>query len=171
MPRITRRFSVNDGYNVGDFLHYGFDNVAAAELLLKTNARYFDAAGYLAHLGLELILKAWHLHAFDQFEEGHDLSDLWGKLQQHDQKLALDEESSIALGRINKYFTLRYPGPAIQEIGSDDLNGLLKLQKDICFQMPEKMHKTMDKLTWGKKGGRILMEKSIVGLGEQKQGE
>lgn len=56
--RPPRKFKISDGYSVGDFLHYRFDNIAAAELLLGTNARYFDSGGYLAHLGLELLLKA-----------------------------------------------------------------------------------------------------------------
>ncbi len=153
-------FSVTHGYNVGYFLHYGFDNIAAADLLFKSNARYFDSAGYLAHLGMELILKAWHLHEFEQFEKGHDLLMLWNKLKRHDSDLSLEKESLVALQEIDKYFTLRYPDPdKPQEIGNDELPSILTLQTSICSQMPEEMQEIINSLTGEKKGGRILMEK------------
>jgi len=158
-PRI---FKVSDGYNVGDFLHYGFDNVAAAELLLKTNARYFDSGAYLAHLGLELLLKAWHLHVFGEFKEGHLIDDLWKKLMQHDNKLHLDKKSSELLTKIDTYSTLRYPNPAMpQEIGDDDLPGILKLQAAIYSRMPMEMHNIIAALSGVRKGGRVLMEKPV----------
>ena len=163
--RIRKTFSVTDGYSVADFLHYGFDNVAAAELLFKANARYFDSAGYLAHLGLELLLKAWHLHTFGHFEEGHHLSGLWSKLRQHDSKLCIDNAKTETLEKIDQYFTLRYPNPAMpQEIDSDDLLAILSLQSAICSQMPPKMQSIINSLTGDKKGGRVLMEKRIDGL-------
>ncbi len=160
--RARRQFKVGDGYSVGDFLRYGFDNVAAAELLLKTNARYFDSGGYLAHLGLELLLKAWHLHVFGEFEEEHRIGQLWQKLVQHDNELYLDKENSEALKKIGTYFTLRYPNPAMpQEIGDEDLPGILKLEAAICSQMPVKMHSIIAALSGVIKGGRVLMEKPI----------
>ena len=158
-PRI---FRVSDGYRVNDFLHYGFDNLSAAELLFNTNARYFDSAGYLVHLGIELILKAWHLYAFEQFEEGHHLPKLWETLQQDDKQLHLDDESTQVLSTLDEYFTLRYPNPPMPlEIGSDDLPRVLKLQRDICSQMPKEMHEILGALSAVSKGGRTLMEKPI----------
>jgi HEPN domain-containing protein len=160
--RKPKKFKVSDGYSVGDFLHYGFDNVAAAELLLKTNARYFDSGGYLAHLGLELLLKAWHLHVFGEFEGGHLIDELWKKLVEYDKKLHLDKKSAESLIRIDAYFSLRYPKPAMpQEIGDDDLPGILKLQAVICAQMPVEMHNIIATLSGVRKGGRVLMEKPV----------
>lgn len=160
--KSSRIFSQIDGYSVGDFLHYGFDNLDAAELLLKNNARYFDSAGYLAHLGVEHLLKAWHLHSFGQFKEGHSLKNLWSTLQQHDTTLQLDSEAYETLRRIDTYFSLRYPNPAqSQEIGDDDLPAILRLEPAICSQMPPAMHHVMNALSGVRKGGRLLMEKPI----------
>jgi hypothetical protein len=44
-------YTVADGVSVPDLLHFGLDHISAAQTLLKSNARHFDSAGYLTHLG------------------------------------------------------------------------------------------------------------------------
>jgi HEPN domain-containing protein len=77
---VAHMYTVADGVAVPDLLHFGFDHISAAQALLKSNARHFDSAGYLAHLGFELLLKAWHLHEFTEFPNTHSLNNLWQKL-------------------------------------------------------------------------------------------
>jgi HEPN domain-containing protein len=159
---MPRTFRVSDGYSIADFLHYGLDNIAAAKLLLKTNARYFDSAGYLAHLGIELLLKAWHLHVFGQFEEGHKITVLWRQLQAQDQSLNLEPKHMEILNKIDSYFALRYPNPALpQEIGDEDLDDLLALENALGNQMPDELYDVVGKLSPVRKGGRVLMERPI----------
>ncbi len=73
---MARRFTQKDGLLPEDLVHCGLDHLAAAEALFATNASHFDSAGYLAHIGVELLLKGWHLQVFGEFEGIHNLHTL-----------------------------------------------------------------------------------------------
>ncbi len=73
-------YTAEEGYTVEDLLHFGYSHVDAAKLLFKADPVFYDSAGYLMHLGIELVLKAWHLYSFGQFDNTHDLV----KLADHD---------------------------------------------------------------------------------------
>lgn len=158
----AKMFKATGGYDVASLLHYGFDNLAAAELLLRSNARYFDSAGYLAQLGIELLLKAWHLHLYGQFENNHNLEELWRKLKETGPVPSMTQKELSLLKTIDSFYKLRYPNPSLpQEIGSDDLEGILRIEAKICTQMPKEMHRIIDKLNGVNKGGRILAEREV----------
>jgi hypothetical protein len=53
----TRKmFSRSDGYTEQDLLQSATDHLASARRLFEGGPRCFDSAGYLSHLGIELIL-------------------------------------------------------------------------------------------------------------------
>lgn len=74
-PEMFRR---KDVYEAVDLLAYAKDHYAAARLLFGQNRglHYYDSAAYLAHLAIELLLKAVSLHLSDQFQGLHDLERL-----------------------------------------------------------------------------------------------
>ena len=55
---MTNKFSKEDGYLESDFLHFGYDHIdTALSLMNDDNSDSYDSAGYLLHLGFELLLK------------------------------------------------------------------------------------------------------------------
>jgi HEPN domain-containing protein len=117
---VARTFTAADGLTVADLLHFGFDHTASAEALIIRNARHYDSAGYLAHLGIECLLKAWHLHEFGQYQGIHRLEPLWKGLRQHVGVRQLSKKDLKTLGALDSYAELRYPNlNNALEIGSD----------------------------------------------------
>jgi hypothetical protein len=75
-------FTKEQGYNPQDLIHYALDHFNVAENLFKTNPSYYDSAGYLVHMGFELLLKAWHLEGFGKFLGIHSLSKLVNQIKE-----------------------------------------------------------------------------------------
>jgi len=53
----------------------------AQELFAFADPHLFFSAGYLGHLCIELYLKAWQLHHFDEFDAIANLTQLWARLE------------------------------------------------------------------------------------------
>jgi len=162
-PHVFKR---TDGFEPEDFIHSGIDHVNAAESLFKASPSFFDSAGYLVHMGFELILKAWHLEAFGEFCGIHSLQDLAQQLQKKGQKkgqkLNLLKEETEALEIADKYGELRYPNPKKGvEVGSDDWNKLDALLNRIWEQTPTAFDGYFQSIDPTRKGGRVLMERKI----------
>src|SRR5436190_23698313 len=66
-----RVFLRSDGYTERDLLQSATDHLASARRLFEGGPRCFDSAGYLSHLGIELILKAFLLHRDGEFPGEH----------------------------------------------------------------------------------------------------
>jgi HEPN domain-containing protein len=73
---IKKTYTRKDGFSEIELLHSAVDHLASAKILFDTNARCFDSAGYLSHLGIELIFKALLLNKSDQFPPEHSLAKL-----------------------------------------------------------------------------------------------
>jgi HEPN domain-containing protein len=88
------------------------DHLEAAKELCQLSGhlewKYLHSAGYLSHLGIELLLKACHLHFFDRFESEHNLKKLYRPLKKKGIKLS--HENKQWLNKLTDYFYLRYPG-------------------------------------------------------------
>ncbi len=158
-PRVFKR---TDGFEPKDFIHSGLDHVNAAESLFKTSSSFLDSAGYLVHMGFELILKAWHLEAFGEFCGVHSLQDLAQQLRDKGQTLNLSEEENEALTIADEYGELRYPNPRKGvEVGSDDWEKLDALLNRIWEQTPSTFDGYFQSIDPARKGGRVLMERKI----------
>lgn len=156
-------YSAKDNYTVEDLLHFGYGHLDTARALFDDDPAFLDSAGYLAHLGAELLLKAWHLAWFGQFDNTHDLIGLFNALKKKDSALDIGTENEEFLTALDKFYLLRYPrrkdGPV--EVGSNHLNQLDALLDELWRQFPKELIETYEKIDRTKKGGRVLMRKKI----------
>jgi len=156
---MARTFTEADGYSVRDLLHFGVDHLESARILFSQGANCLDSAGYLSHLGLELLLKAWHLHQFKAFEDKHNLLVLYGSLKPHLDGPPFSREQEELLQRLDTYYELRYPRQHDPiETGSDDWLPIEKLLDTLWDQMPKELSSVLFEIAPNKKGGRVLME-------------
>ena len=156
-------YTAKDGYTIEDLLHFGYGHVDAAHTLFEDDPAFLDSAGYLAHLGVELLLKAWHLLWFGQFDNTHDLVALFECLKKKDSKLSIGSDSEAFLKELDKFYLLRYPRrkDGAVEVGSDQLKQLDALLDGLWKAMPKELVETYEKIDRTRKGGRILMKKKI----------
>ena len=158
-PRVFKR---TDGFEPRDFIHSGLDHVNAAESLFKANASFFDSAGYLVHMGFELLLKAWHLEVFGEFCGIHSLRDLVQQLREKGQELNLSEEENDVLEIADTYGELRYPNPKQGvEVGTDDWEKIDALLNRIWEQTPNTFDGYFQSIDPTRKGRRVLMRRKI----------
>ena len=104
---MARTFGIKDGLVPSDFLHAALDHIAAAQALFTTNPSHYDSAGYLAHIGVELLLKAWLLEAAGQFEGIHSLQTLYTQLTQKHQAPKLEAQQTAVLRMLDQFEQLR----------------------------------------------------------------
>jgi len=155
-PRV---FTKND-YKPADLLQAGLDHLKAAEVLLNLNPEVFDSAGYLAHMGLELMLKSWILHSLGSFTGIHTLEELVKVMQCQSCKLSLTERELQTLKYLKLFEELRYPSiknPV--EIGNEDVDLIYEVANAIWQQMPDQLVKEYEQIPPGNKGGRVFMER------------
>jgi hypothetical protein len=116
----------------------------------------------LAHIGIELLLKAWHLQVFVSFPGIHSLVDLWNEIDMRTSPRQLRPRSIRALELLDQYEQLRYPrANSPIEIGSEDFPKVKGLVESLYLRMPQEMleaHNNIDVLS---KGGRLLMKRPI----------
>jgi len=77
--RSKRHFFTGDEYQVVDLLQAAIDHLASAKALFERGPRCYDSAGYLAHLGFELIFKAVLLQTACRFPDTHSFSTLFSE--------------------------------------------------------------------------------------------
>jgi HEPN domain-containing protein len=162
---MARQFTAADGLVTADMIHCGLDHLTAAQLLFESDAAHFDAAGYLSHMGVELLLKGWLLEVAGGFGATHDLGLLYATLREADHVGDLPEASASTLGLLNEFGELRYPNrnkPV--EIGQDHWEAIALLASDLCNAMPDAITEALAKIDPTKKAGRVLMKRRI---GEQ----
>ena len=154
-------YTIQDGYTVEDLLHFGYGHVDAARALFEDAPAFLDSAGYLAHLGVELLLKAWHLAWFGKFDNTHDLVELFNELKEIDASLNIGADNEKFLSQLDEFYLLRYPrrkkGPV--EIGSEHLEHLDVLLDALWGSMPTELVGIYEGIDRTKKGGRVLMKK------------
>jgi len=153
----------NDGVVAADFLHAGRDHMTAAKLLFESDdPSHFDSAGYLAHMAVELLLKAWLLEVAGEFEGIHNLQALYDVLQKKYGVSPLDDDQQGVLRILDQFEQLRYPNPKRPtEIGDEDLPRTEALVEHLCRSMPKTIPNALEKIEPGRKGGRVLMRKKI----------
>jgi len=161
-PSRRREYTAADGLRVDDLLQYGLDHISTAEHLLKQSASYYDGAGYLAHMGFELLLKAWLLHQNGSFPATHKLVHLIAALKQANPAFTFTKAVWNTLPILELYEKLRYPDRSLpMEVGSDQWPAIKTLSDELWSQMPSELKAIADSLDPLQKGGRILMKKKI----------
>jgi len=158
---ILKKYTRQDGFSEIELLHSSIDHLASAKSLFNTNPRCFDSAGYLSHLGIELILKALLLNKCAQFPNEHSLVKLSRLIS--DQKVALNytKDHERTLKTLDEFYELRYPknlNPI--EIGQEDWTAIESFFEHLIFLFPDQIQQELRQLDcYSKKGNRILMVK------------
>jgi HEPN domain-containing protein len=159
---MARNFTTADGLVPIDLLQSSVDHLKAAQKLFDSSASFFDSAGYLVHLAIELMLKAWLLQCAGQFEALHLLRELHALLVREHGAQILSAEESNTLTLLDRYSDLRYPNrddPV--EVGNQSLQGIDNLFDAIFNQLPQELLDAFAALNPLEKGGRVLMKRKI----------
>ena len=61
-PRI---FTPTDGLLPVDLAHCGLDHLTSAQKLFNSGPSHYDSAGYLAHIGIELLVRSGTILVFE----------------------------------------------------------------------------------------------------------
>ncbi len=119
----SRDVLTSDEYRVVDLLHAAIDHLGSAKLLFEHNPRCYDSAGYLAHLGFELIFKAVLLQTACRFPKTHSFGTLLSEMKSAGVVLPFDASQQSLLDKFEEFKELRYPilkGLPSIEIGNQD---------------------------------------------------
>jgi len=157
---MKKPFTKNSGYSEQNLLHAAIDHLAAAKYLFEKHHRFFDSAGYLSHLGIELFLKSVLIYHTAKFPKEHSLIELYNQLERQGIDITLNNDQIKILSELDKFFNLRYPQPNKPiEIGEEDWNTIKKLFYVLLNQMPREFQQYLNNVNHKEKSGRILMRK------------
>jgi len=163
MCRLFKRnktFKISDGFEPTDLLKYARDHLASAKLLFGRNPLCYDSAGYLAHLGLELMLKSILLELNGEFPAEHNLKLLYNLAKKAGAHLIEKKEEKLLI-KINQFFYLRYANPQNPiEIGDDDWKMIEKIFFTLLSNFPNNIMSELDNSNYYEKGSRILFRKA-----------
>ena len=153
-------FRRSDGYTETSLAEAARDHMRASLILFEKGPFYYDSAGYLAHLAIELLFKVMLLYVHDKFPRKHDLQFLLKLLRQDIPELEVTKAGECAISLVNEFKELRYPKPKEPvEIGSDDVVLITNLYSTLWEFIPENLRPTVDSTDELRKGGRVLMRK------------
>ena len=162
---MTKRklFRATDGYSAADMLRYARDHFSAAQHLYRARFEYFDSAAYLAHLAVEILLKACLLHLSGAFSDTHILRDLVKDIRNAGGRFDLANSDEMALYLLDYFAASRYPVPAAPvQVGSADLATISAFWNHCVSQLPADLVAAYEGLPAGVKGGRQLMVKNAA---------
>ena len=134
--------------------------MTSAKILFKEGAPCFDSAGYLCHIGIELILKAILINKTGEFDNEHSLVKLSNQVRKQNVELEYSKDQNRTLEKVNSFYDLRYPKELSPvEIGSDDWDYIENLYEFLFYVLPDDIQEQVKKIDRGVKGGRITMKK------------
>ena len=177
MPR--RAFTEAQGYRPIDLLHAATDHLFAANFLFSSGEffrligildvdleapRCLDSAGYLSHLGIELLLKTLLLCITGRFRDEHSLITLLRTLEVNGVKFALNEEQIATVKQLDQFYNLRYPQAAgSPSVGDLDWPAIHSLSSALLEHLPGDLQRDLLNLDRTEKFGRVLMRKTKGG--------
>jgi hypothetical protein len=155
-----RQFTRQDGFSELGLLHSAADHIGSAKVLFDRNPRCFDSAGYLYHLGIELVLKAMLLNKCDNFPDEHSLVKLSKFIEKQGVKMNYGKNHFGTITMLDKFNELRYPSPSNPiEIGDDDLRRAEELFGFLFYMLPGQIQGELKHIDHSRKGNRILMNR------------
>jgi HEPN domain-containing protein len=156
MKKLTRQ----DGFSEGELLHWATDHLVSAKILFDANHRCFDSAGYLSHLGTELVLKAILLNHSNEFPNKHSLAELSDLIVKNGVNLNYTRGHEEILKTLDVFYELRYPKTVNPiEIGDDDWSNIEALFEHLIFILPDEIQQALRQINHTEKGNRILMRR------------
>jgi hypothetical protein len=174
-------FTKEQGYRPIDLLHAAIDHLFSANALfsmgdyfyilniedIDTEApRCLDSDGYLSHLGIELLLKAFLLFFKGEFPREHSLLRLLKSIWSKGIALTVEGEDLVIINMLDEFFELRYPnpqGPGVPSIGDLDWPKIHRLTSLLLEQLPPELKSDLLQLDRTKKFGRQVMKKPKEG--------
>jgi HEPN domain-containing protein len=159
--RPRRVFKIAEGYSSSDLAQFGWDHLHAARILFQTGGiPCLDSAGYLAQLGLELLLKALLLEVNGGFPEEHSLKELWRMVQNEHPGLQLQQAHADVFPILDRYYQLRYPSPkTLPGISSGDWEIIKDIAEFIRAEFSPSLQEVGDSQRSTKKGGRDIIRR------------
>lgn len=160
---MTKQYKAEDGYRVADLLIGSADHLSAARALYEDDCpEHLDSAGYLAHLGVELLLKAFLLHRNSSFPETHGLADLCGMVAADTPAVKMRKSDSpyrdLVLS-LDKCYELRYPNPkGNQGISRGDWKAVKLLVDRLREALPKELTEVFDHPERREKFGRTVTQ-------------
>jgi len=153
-------FKASDGFNSEDLIKCALDHLVSAKFLFKESPLCYDSAGYLAHLGLELMLKSILLKLNGEFPATHNLKTLYNLVKKSG-GCSIKKDEEKALSKINDFFSLRYTNPKNPiEIGSDDWEIIEQSFFNLLNNFPHDFLSKLDDSDHYEKANRILFVKA-----------
>ena len=154
------KYNIENGYLPEDILQSAFHHYEAAKLLLERSPDYFDSGGYMLHLSIELMFKAWILNEQKEFDSTHSLQNLRQVLIESGEKLPFTKQENKVLTHLDGLYELRYPNRnQPTEIGSEEIQLVEPIVEKIWQSLSESLVIAFNKIPPGSKGGRIYMRK------------
>ena len=158
-----KRVYTKADYTEEDLLQYGLDHLNAAKKLFDLSGRqqwdYIISATYLSHLGVELLLKACHLHLFKSFKGTHDLKELFRPLEKQGIKLSKENKEWLNKG-LKHAVEARYPDQGLgPDIGTEQWNKTASLIEELKNALPREIQKQLaflERYRSNVRSGRVL---------------
>lgn len=155
-----RQFTREDGFSELILLQTAADHIMSAKVLFRQHTRCFDSAGYLCHLGMELVLKATLLNICNEFPNEHSLIKLDKQIQKKSAMMNYEKDHLNTMTMLDGYNKLRYPNPSNPiEVGDDDLEKIENLFNFLIWKLPERIQDELKQLNHSIKNNRVLMMK------------
>jgi HEPN domain-containing protein len=159
-----KMYTAKEGFKTIDLLHFGLDHIKAARLLFEASYETFDSAGHLAHLGIELLLKAILLDSNGEFPNQHSLLKLVEAIRVHRPGFLTGGDLETILKHLDPFVVLRYPdAKGSKSVGDEDWDQIKRLRDATIAEMPQGLRDEIRRIDPTKKGGRTLMELPKVG--------
>ena len=167
---MARVFTKDDGLIPVDLVHCALDHLSAAQALFNSSPDHYDSAGYLAHIGVEMLLKGWLLEVSGSFKGTHNIKELYNNLIESGVAQELDDNNISILNILDGYGKLRYPNlNAPIEVGDKDWIGINNVIKIMCRSLPPEIEEELSKINQSdkhepvRKAGRVLIRKTKNG--------
>lgn len=169
VPLTPRVYTLDQGYQPVDLLTYARGHLRAAEVLFGFDPHCFDSAGYIAHLSIELLIKAATLNAAGHFSGGPDLFKLLEEAPTAGVLLGVSPAEKGTLFLLYRFQEGRYPMPKDPvQIGNPDLSPIQHLGDHFLEQLDPPLRDGFLNRDPLQKGGRILMGKDREDTGKNR---
>jgi HEPN domain-containing protein len=168
-----KRFSRADGYSETDLLVSSRDHLLSALLFFEKGSLYgLDSAGYLAHLSIELLLKATLLFLREEFPESHDLGHLLDRVEAAGLRLRIPAAQEELVNRLKTFYGLRYPSPTTPvSISAPDAPLVAKAWDSLWDQLPMRLRKKMPEFYKPGKDGTFRKGDRVIMIRKKEPGD
>ncbi len=154
---MTTTYKLSDGYTQFDLVQAARDHLFSAATLFEGDVRGLDSAGYLAHLGIELLLKALLLGATGEFPDKHSLLKLVESVKIALPGFTIPPPYPDVLPVLDRYYRLRYPDHSLPGLSQGDWPVIKEIVDALEAHLPESIRRAAHTPARDSKGGRRII--------------